>query len=190
MEATLPTAKREKSLLMELAEVVVLATVIFAVVTFALQTVLVEGSSMVPTLQDQDRLIATKFDYRLHHPQDGDIVILKNPTGDPRDLIKRVVAGPGDHLRIVGGQVSINGHPLHETYLRTDESFNYSWPVDNPDTGVVLGSDDYFVMGDNRNHSLDSRVFGFVKSGDIEARAWIRIWPLSHMGAVSSAPSL
>src|SRR5579859_5657783 len=190
MEATLPTAKREKSLLAELAEVVILAAIIFAVVTFALQTVLVEGFSMVPTLQDQDRLISTKFDYHLHHPLDGDIVILKSPTDDTQDYIKRVIAGPGDQLRIVSGRVWVNGRLLHETYLRTDESFTYSWPPDNPDAGVVLGPDNYFVMGDNRNHSLDSRVFGFVKAEDIQARAWIRIWPLNHFGAISTPPSL
>jgi len=170
---------------MEVAEVAVLAFGLYLVINFILQTVHVIGSSMYPTLEDQDYLIATKIDYRLHPPERGDIIIMRDPYNSHMDFIKRVIAVPGDRLLIREGEVFINGHRLEEPYVNPEAwTENADYPQPNNPGGVLLGSDDYFVMGDNRNHSSDSRVFGRIHRDQIEARAWIRVLPLSRIGPV------
>jgi signal peptidase I len=194
---------KRKSVLREVVEVVVLALVIYFAVTSLIQTVRVSGLSMYPTLKDQDYLIATKFDYRLHHPHRGDIVTLKPPcSAGPNspldsqacseDFIKRVVAVPGDRLSIVNGRVSVNGRAASEPYLRRDQTWtvNANWPAQNPAQGQVLGADQYFVMGDNRNFSTDSRIFGPISGEAIQTHAWIRLWPPGTIGTVGPGPSL
>jgi signal peptidase I len=180
---------KPKSLLAEVVEVVVLALGLYLVITFAIQTVHVLGLSMYPTLDNNDYLIATKIDYRLHPPQRGDIIIMRDPFDSSRDFIKRVIAVPGDRLEIRDGHVYINGQLLDEPYLRQDQAWtiNNTWPLPgSPDAGrpYLLQPNQYFVLGDNRNASSDSRVFGPVSRDRIEARAWLRIWPLDHFGPV------
>ena len=188
-----PTAKQSsqaakgRGILTEVAEVLLLALGLYLVINFAIQTVHVIGSSMFPTVVDQDYLVATKIDYRLHPPARGDIIIMRDPYDSSRDFIKRVIGVPGDHVLIRQGQVFINGHLLHETYLNSEAwTENADWPPGQgaDSQGVLLKSDEYFVMGDNRNHSSDSRVFGPVRRDQIEARAWIRVLPLSSLGPV------
>ena len=170
---------------MEVAEVAVLAFGLYLVINFILQTVHVIGSSMYPTLKDQDYLIATKIDYRLHPPERGDIIIMRDPYNSHMDFIKRVIAIPGDRLLIRGGEVFVNGHILREPYIGQEAwTENADYPQGSDPAGVILKSDDYFVLGDNRNHSSDSRVFGMVHRDQIEARAWIRVLPLSTIGPV------
>src|SRR6476661_9788453 len=103
------------SLLREVAEVVVLAIILYFGISFAVQAVHVEGLSMYATLDDNDYLIANKIDYRLHAPQRGDIIILRPPTDNSKDFIKRVIALPGERLLIRDGIVYINGHRLDES---------------------------------------------------------------------------
>jgi len=170
---------------MEVAEVAVLAFGLYLVINFILQTVHVIGSSMYPTLKDQDYLIATRIDYRLHPPERGDIIIMRDPFNSHMDFIKRVVAVPGDRLLIRGGEVFVNGRLLQEPYISPEAwTENADYPPGNDPAGVLLRPDDYFVLGDNRNHSSDSRVFGVVHRDQIEARAWIRVLPLSRLGPV------
>jgi signal peptidase I len=177
-----------RSLLSELAQVLVLALLLYFAITFAVQTVHVLGSSMYPSLHTEDYLIATKVDYRLHAPQRGDIVILKDPYNDQTDFIKRVIALPGEELIIHHGEVRINGHLLAEPYLAEPWVVNNEWP--RPASGIpsssagVIPAGRYFVMGDNRNHSSDSRSFGPIARDQIDSRAWVRIWPLRHAGLV------
>ena len=133
------------SLLREIAEVVVLAVILYFGISFAIQAVHVEGLSMFATLDDDDYLIANKIDYRLHAPERGDIIILRPPTNNSTDFIKRIVALPGERLLIRGGFVYINGHLLHEPYLpEAWVTFN-NWPSDNPN-GEVIPPNQYFVM--------------------------------------------
>jgi len=178
--------KKERGLLVEVAEVAVLAFGLYLIINFILQTVHVIGSSMYPTLKDQDYLIATKIDYRLHPPQRGDIIIMRDPFDSSKDFIKRLIAIPGDRLLIRGGEVYVNGRLLQEPYIAAEPwTEQADYPTNGADpSGVVLHSDDYFVMGDNRNHSSDSRVFGLIHRDQIEARAWIRVLPLSRIGPV------
>jgi len=169
------------SLLREFAEVVVLAIILYFGISFAVQAVHVEGLSMFATLDDNDYLIANKIDYRLHPPQRGDIVILRPPTDNSKDFIKRVIALPGERLLIRDGVVYINGHKLDEPYLPEAWTVFNNWGGTD---GVVMGPDQYFVMGDNRNKSQDSRSFGPITRDRIDGRAWFRIWPLDHFGNI------
>src|SRR5438874_9228488 len=105
------------SLLREIAEVVVLAVILYFGISFAIQAVHVEGLSMFATLDNDDYLIANKVDYRLHAPERGDIIILRPPSNNSTDFIKRIIALPGERLLIRGGSVYINGHHLVEPYL-------------------------------------------------------------------------
>jgi signal peptidase I len=191
VEATKPISQvsKRRGILTEVAEVLLLALGLYLVINFAIQTVHVIGSSMYPTVTDNDYLIATKIDYRLHPPQRGDIIIMRDPYDNSRDFIKRVIAVPGDHLLIRQGQVYINGHLLNEPYINNEPwTENADWPLEQTadPNGVLLKTNQYFVMGDNRNHSSDSRVFGVVNRDAIEARAWIRVIPLSRFGPVDT----
>src|SRR5216684_5336187 len=152
------------SLLRELAEVIVLA--------------------MFATLDNNDYLIADKIDYRLHAPQRGDIIILRPPTDNSKDFIKRIIAVPGERLLIRDSIVYINGHRLVEPYLPEAWTANTSWDQCGNADGCVMASDQYFVMGDNRNRSQDSRIFGPIGRDRIDGRAWFRIWPIDHFGNI------
>jgi signal peptidase I len=178
------------SLLREVAEVVVLAIILYFGISFAVQAVHVEGLSMYATLDDNDYLIANKIDYRLHLPQRGDIIILRPPTDNSKDFIKRVIALPGEKLLIRDGHVFINGRLLDEPYLPEAWTTLNNWPPTGSD-GQLMRSNEYFVMGDNRNRSQDSRIFGPIGRDRIDGRAWFRIWPLDHFGDIySKVPAL
>lgn len=179
--AALTPRSTASSLLREVFEVLVLAAILYFGISFAIQAVHVEGLSMFATLDDNDYLIANKIDYRLHPPQRGDIVILRPPTSNSQDFIKRIIALPGERLLIRDGIVYINGHRLDEPYLPEE------WTVFNNyggDNGIVIPANEYFVMGDNRNKSQDSRSFGPIGIDRIDGKAWFRIWPLSDFGNI------
>jgi signal peptidase I len=171
------------SLLREVAEVAVTALALYLIISFAVQAVHVEGLSMYATLDDNDYLIANKIDYRLHAPERGDIIILRPPSDNSKDFIKRVIALPGEKLLIVDSVVYINGHRLDEPYLPEAWIQLNNWSTAGPG-GTVMPPNQYFVMGDNRNRSQDSRIFGPISRDRIDGRAWFRIWPLDHFGDI------
>jgi len=179
------------SLLREVAEVVVLAVILYFGISFAVQAVHVEGLSMFATLDNNDYLIANKIDYRLHAPQRGDIVILRPPTNNTTDFIKRIIALPGERLLIRDGVVYINGHRLDEPYLPeawTLQTNPQPWSIGE---GAVIPPNQYFVRGDNRNKSQDSRFFGTITRDRIDGKAWFRIWPLDNFGNIyTKVPTL
>jgi len=178
------------SLLREVAEVVVLAVILYVGISFAVQAVHVEGLSMFATLDNNDYLIANKIDYRLHAPQRGDIIILRPPTNNSTDFIKRVIALPGEKILIRSGVVYINGHRLDEPYLPEAWVNDNNYPRNGSD-GEVIPANSYFVMGDNRNRSQDSRFFGPITRDRIDGKAWFRIWPIDHFGNIyGQVPSL
>ena len=181
-------ASSSSSLLRELFEVVVLAVILYFGISFAVQTVHVEGLSMFATLDNNDYLLADKLSYRLHGPERGDIIILRPPTLSTTDYIKRVIALPGERLLIRDAHVYINGHVLTEPYLPEVWVSNTNW---GGPSGELIPPNQYFVMGDNRNRSQDSRVFGPIGRDRIDGRAWFRIWPLDHFGNIyQQMPSL
>jgi signal peptidase I len=152
-----------------LASAAVYATLI---VTFVGQVARVEGYSMMPTLQDQDRLIVNKLEYQWHHPQLGDIVMVASPEEPDKMLVKRIVAGPGDTVRGVNGRVYRNDLLIADDFIPEAYRSPDSWGPATVPKGY------YFVMGDHRNASLDSRIFGPVPEKYIIGKAQVRWWPL------------
>jgi signal peptidase I len=142
------------------------------IVTFGFQVARVEGQSMAPTLEDQDRLIVNKLVYRIGEPRRGDIVMLYYPVDPNKSFVKRVIAEEGDTVRIVDGQVYVNDVPLHDDYVPSEFRSHDDWgPMMIPD-GY------YFVMGDHRNNSSDSRHWGMVPKKYIIGKVQIRWWPV------------
>jgi signal peptidase I len=178
---------RQKSFLRDTLEIVFLALVLYVVIQYAVQTVHVLGSSMYSTLHDNDLLVASKISYKLHSPQRGDIIVFKPPDELSRDFIKRIIALPGERIHITNGVVYINGQVLHEPYLPERWTYNNNWPPSGQDQ--LMPPDEYFVMGDNRNHSSDSRTFGPITLDSILGKAEVRIWPLGNVGFLGAKPT-
>ena len=179
-----------KGLARDLLEVFALALGLYLIATATIQTVHVVGLSMSPTLGDNDLLIASKVDYHLHDPERGDIIILKSPLDPSRDYIKRVIGLPFDHILIRDRHVLVNGVVLEEPYIQNWVSSG-NWPS-TPDAvdGEVVPRDMYFVMGDNRDHSSDSRLFGYVSRDQIDGKAVLRVWPWAHIALLDVRPTL
>lgn len=152
----------------------------YLIITFVGQRTMVDGRSMNATLQDGDNLIVEKLSYRFGDPERFDIIVFP-PVSSPKEhYIKRIIGLPGETVQIdAEGTIYINGEVLEENYgLET---------IKNPGRAaqpITLGEDEYFVLGDNRNNSKDSRsdAVGNVKRSTITGRAWLRIWPLSEIG--------
>lgn len=162
-------------------EFLIILVVAFALVfgfvrPFVVEAFWIPSESMVPTLEVGDRVLVNKFIYRFTEPERGDIVVFKSVEGDGSDLIKRVVALPGDTVAVRNGTLFVNGEPQNEPYLNKqfpDQSF-YA-PTKVPEGHV-------FVMGDNRANSADSRVFGPLPKENIAGEAFLRFWPPSRIG--------
>jgi signal peptidase I len=155
-----------------LASAAVYATLI---VTFGFQVARVEGQSMAPTLADQDRLIVNKAAYRFfEEPQIGDIVMLYYPLNPDKSFVKRVIAKEGDQVRIVDGRVYRNDVPINDDYVPTDFRSHDDWGPE------VVPEGQYFVMGDHRNNSSDSRHWKWVPKKYIIGKVQLRWWPLPH----------
>jgi signal peptidase I len=164
-----------RSILGESLQVIIPAMVLALLVhLFLAQATIVYGQSMEPNLREHERLIIDKISYRLRPPQRNDIVVLDLPHMDEL-LVKRVMGLPGETLEIRHGEVFINGEPAPEPFPH-DLGFQSLPPV-------TLGPLTYFVLGDNRENSNDSRSFGPVKREYILGRVWLRYWPLNQMKA-------
>jgi signal peptidase I len=156
-----------------LASAAVYATLI---VTFGFQVARVEGQSMAPTLQDQDRLIVNKFAYlsAVGEPQVGDIVMLYYPNNPDKSFVKRVIAAEGQRVRIVEGKVYVNEVPVDDSFVPEQYKSHDDWGPE------VVPDGYYFVMGDHRNNSSDSRHWGFVPKKYIIGRVQLRWWPVPN----------
>lgn len=159
-------------------ELCVTGMVFLLFITFVMQTYAVDGRSMQPTLEDGERLIAEKISYRFSDIEVGDVVILYYPYNPDQTYVKRVVARPGDVLEIKNGTPIVNGESLSEPFL--DSKFR-SYETVAP---VKIPAGYYFVMGDHRNASYDSRYFGFVPQKYILAHVIFRYWPLNRISVV------
>src|SRR6266478_6389461 len=146
------------------------------IIIFLYQPVKVEGTSMMPSLDDQERIFVNKFVYHWEPIQRGDIVVFRYPRDPSKSYIKRVIGVPGDQIRIDSGQLYVNEQPIIEDYVPpayTDER-SYS--------EIVVPSRSYFVLGDHRSMSNDSRDFGPVKEGYIFGKAVFGYWPVDKLG--------
>jgi signal peptidase I len=148
------------------------------IILFVYQPVKVEGGSMEPGLQDQERIFINKLAYRLENIQRGDIVVFRYPRDPRKSFIKRVIGLPGDRVRVSEGKVSLNGHLVPETYVPEEYLDSRSCPE------IKVPLDSYFVLGDHRSMSNDSRDFGPVARTYIYGKAVFGYWPMEKMGIV------
>jgi signal peptidase I len=148
------------------------------IIIFLYQPVRVEGTSMLPVLEDQDRLFINKLAYRVGDIHRGDVVVFLYPHDHEKSYIKRVIAGPGDTLKIDHGQVYVNGAPLEEPYVPKRFTDERSQPE------MMVPAHEYFVMGDHRSISSDSRDFGPVERELIYGKAAFVYWPMDQAGVV------
>lgn len=158
--------------------------IILPVRYFLIQPFYVKGASMEPNFYDHEYLVIDEISYRFNQPERGDIVVFKYPKDPSQYFIKRVIGLPGDKVKIQDNSVFINGTKLNETYL--SEGSETVLPLRGYGD-VTLAADEYFLLGDNRTQSLDSRVFGPVKREYIVGRTWLRGWPFSRI-TVFNAP--
>ena len=176
--------KAFRELLGWLAYIVIVIGATYLIVTYVGQRTKVSGDSMEATLHNEDNLIVDKISYRFREPKRYEIIVFPYKYQENTYYIKRIIGLPGETVQIVDGYVYINGRKLGETYgLEVIESTKYGI-AEEP---IILGDDEYFVLGDNRNHSSDSRdpSVGILKREDLMGRAWVRIWPLDSIGVIS-----
>ena len=160
--------------------VVLLGT--YLLITFVGQRTSVSGSSMEPTLSNNDQLILDKISYRFSEPQRFDIIVFPFQYAEKTFYVKRIIGLPGETVQIdLQGNIYINGQILNEDYGK--ETINFAGLAVEP---ITLGDDEYFVMGDNRNNSSDSRdpSVGNIRRSNIIGKAWVRIWPLNKFGVL------
>ena len=195
--ATSSREKRLMSLLREIVVIVLLALVIFVVVSALVESVEVYLDSMAPNLEPGQRLLVNKAVYfhvdkghflswlpflkssgderfLFHPPRRGEVIVFKPPLDDDREYIKRIIAVPGDTVEIKEGKVYLNGEPLDEPYIK--QAIKYTMPP------MRVPSERYFVLGDNRNNSSDSHVWGTVPLDNIIGKASLSYWPLGELG--------
>ena len=160
--------------------VVLLGT--YLLITFVGQRTSVSGSSMEPTLSNNDQLILDKISYRFSEPQRFDIIVFPFQYAEKTFYVKRIIGLPGETVQIdLQGNIYINGQILNEDYGK--ETINFAGLAVEP---ITLGDDEYFVMGDNRNNSSDSRdpSVGNIRRSNIIGKAWVRTWPLNKFGVL------
>jgi signal peptidase I len=163
----------------EILKIVIISLAIIVPIRyFLIQPFFVKGASMEPNFLDGDYLIVDEISYRFETPRRGEVIIFRYPLEPSQFFIKRVVGLPGENVEVKDGKVYINGSELNETkYLQNIET------VGNVE--VKLDKDEYFVLGDNRDASSDSRKWGEVDKKLIIGRAWLRAWPFSRLGTVN-----
>lgn len=175
--------------LFELVQVVAISlAIIIPVRYFLIQPFYVKGASMEPNFYDHEYLIIDELSYRFREPQRGDIVVFRYPNDPKQYFIKRVVGLPGETVEVAGGQVKVfntehpNGVVLDETGYLEKDTFTANT------RNVTLKADEYYVLGDNRNVSLDSRIFGPIRRSDVVGRVWLRGWPLDRWRDFETKP--
>lgn len=172
-------AKREKSLFREYAEALFLALIIALFIrTFVVQAFRIPSGSMIPSLLIGDQILVDKLVYKFREPKRGDIIVFKFPEDETRDFIKRLIGLPGEIMEIRNRVVYINGEPIDEDLYAFHEltgSYVPSHPRDNFGP-ITIPPNQYFMMGDNRENSMDSRFWGFLSGDKITGRAFIIYW--------------
>ena len=174
--------KRLKDILSTSIYFLIVLILTFLVVTYVVQRTMVIGSSMEPMLSDGDNLIVDKLSYRFNEPQRFDIIVFPFRYAEKTYYIKRIIGLPGETVFIdENGTIFINGEELQESYGK--EIIKDPGRAYEP---ITLGEDEYFVLGDNRNNSSDSRdpVVGNIHRDEFIGKAWMRIWPFSKMGMI------
>ncbi len=167
-------------------ETIVLSLAIFVVIYFFVASPhQVKGLSMYPTFDDKELILTDKVSYRLGLPQRDEVIVFKAPTNPDYDYIKRIIGLPGDRIKIDQNGVYVNGELQKETFLPagTDTSGGMFLPLNKE---VTVPADNFFVMGDNRSGSSDSRAWGFVPKKDIIGKVFLRYFPFNKAGMTGS----
>lgn len=173
------------SFIFEIIKTVVISlAIILPIRYFVIQPFYVKGASMEPNFYDKDYLIINEFVYKFKEPQRGDIVVFKNPRNTKEFFIKRIIGLPGERIKVYNNSIYVyndenpQGIKVDEIYLPEDQATKGN-------DYEELGDNNYYVLGDNRNRSLDSRFFGAVNDDLIVGKVWLRGWPLDRMSLFS-----
>lgn len=176
--------RRLSAFFLDIIEVVVFAVAIFLFVyLLILRPHKIKGSSMEPNFPDKEYLLTEKVTYYLEAPKRGDVIVFKPPISEEDEFIKRIIALPGETVSVMNGRLYINGKLLSESYLDSNlvtAGGNFLSEGEK----VTVPNDEYFVAGDNRPHSSDSRTWGFVTKKRISGRAWLIYWPPKQAGFI------
>ena len=170
--------EKRSRLVIEFAQTAILALLLFLTIRFAVQNFNIDGTSMEPNLHNSELVLVDKWTYLFHEPARGDVVIFRAPPDPTQDYVKRVIGKPGDMITVKGTEVIVDGVKLNETYI---DSHNQGVPPEaHTITNEVVPTGEYFVLGDNRAVSSDSRIWGFVPRENIIGRAALVYWPLGQ----------
>ncbi len=184
----LPTfSKSLLSFVTEIVKVVLISVAIIAPIRyFLIQPFYVKGASMEPNFHDNEYLIIDEISFRFRQPARGEVVVLKNPRGEKDFYIKRIIGLPGDRVVIQNDTIQIFNVQYPDGVALNERAYLSPTVRTSGDLDLNLQKDQYFVLGDNRPASLDSRAFGFVTRSEIVGRTWIRAWPPGKMRAFSA----
>ncbi len=170
--------KKKKSAVREMVEVIVIALALaFFIKTFVAGNYWIPSESMVPTIEVNDKVIVTNFSYWVGEPQRGDVIVFKYPNDTKKDYIKRCIGLPGETVELKDSKLYINGELVEEPYLPEGLEFDDYGPITVPEGN-------YFMCGDNRNHSADSRSWGFLPEELIIGKAQVIYWPFDRWAAL------
>jgi len=175
-------SKKSTHLIREIIETIALTLIIFLVIRFAAQSFRVDGVSMEPGLHTDEFVLVDKMSYLFQSPQRGDVIVFHYPQDTSIDFIKRIIGLPGDTILTNGTSVIVDGQTLHEPYISLPFNFeNNTWK---------LGPDQFFVMGDNRDNSLDSRSWGLLDRRYIIGKAVAVYWPVNDWEVINTYSSV
>lgn len=176
--------RRLGAFFLDILEVIVFAVAIFLFIyLLVLQPHKIKGASMHPNFPDGEYLLTDKVSYRFGEPKRGDVIVFKAPTGNGDEFIKRIIGLPEERISVKDGKMYINDRVLEEKYLDTSV-YTSAGTFLQEGQSVTVPQDEYFVLGDNRPHSSDSRAWGFIGKKKITGRAWLIYWPLKSAGVV------
>ncbi len=168
-----------KRFLLDLVETVGLALILFVIINSVSARVRVDGSSMLPTLRDGEFVLVNKLAYRMGRPTRGDIIVFRSTTEADLDLIKRIIGVPGDEITVRDGHVAVNGQVLDEAYINAAPNYSGTWHVP---------AGELFVLGDNRNDSSDSHMWGFLPEDNVIGKALLIYWPPPEWAMINHVP--
>jgi signal peptidase I len=179
--------ERQQALLREITTTLLITLVLFVGLHYSAQAVPLDGPSMQPGLHTDERVLVNSLAYTFHGPQRGDVVVLNPPTALNQRFIKRVIGLPGDTITLTPDNVIVNGVTLNEPYITPAPPGE----SENPEPQIIrLNENQYFVMGDNRSNSQDSRFFGPITQREIVGQAEFVVWPLAAFHQIDTYPNV
>lgn len=173
--------KTTAGMIWEIVQTLLMAAVLYFAIDFCIARVRVENISMEPTFTEGELLMVNKLNYKFSEPERGDVVIFEAPVAPGKDYIKRMIGLPGDVVTVKDGKLYINGELINEPWVHEPISYSGEW---------IVPENQYFVLGDNRNHSSDSHSWGFVPRENLIGNAFFCYWPLNHIRVINSHVAL